>query len=122
MGKRKSDDALVLALACGATVESAARKAGLGERTAYRRLADPDFQKRLGQTRTEMAQRACNLVTAAGMESIKTLVTLQQDATVPPSVRRAAASSLLAMGYKLREETLLAERVAFLEQRLEETG
>jgi hypothetical protein len=36
-----STEALVRALACGATVEHAARQAGLGERTAYRRLRDP---------------------------------------------------------------------------------
>jgi hypothetical protein len=49
---------LLTALACGATVEGATRKAGLSERTAYRRLADPEFQERLRRERAEVARRA----------------------------------------------------------------
>jgi transcriptional regulator of acetoin/glycerol metabolism len=37
--KRKGDAELVLALACGASPENAAQKAGLSRRTVYRRLA-----------------------------------------------------------------------------------
>jgi len=43
-GRKEADEALLQALACGATVETAAQRAGIGERTAYRRLADPEFQ------------------------------------------------------------------------------
>ena len=39
-GRRKGDDALVLALAGGQTIRGAARAAGIGERTATRRVAD----------------------------------------------------------------------------------
>jgi hypothetical protein len=49
--KIAADKALLTALACGATVEQAARKAGLGERTVYRRLDDPEFLQRLRQGR-----------------------------------------------------------------------
>jgi hypothetical protein len=119
MARKKADEVLLLTLACGATVESAARKAGLGERTAYRRLADPTFQKRLSQTRAELVQRSASMLTAAGPDSIKTLLLLQQDATVPASVRRAAASSVLTMNLKYREQTDLQGRIAVLEQRWE---
>lgn len=57
-GSRKNaDEALLLALACGATVESAARSAGVAERTAYRRLNDPAFRRRLQDLRADMVQR-----------------------------------------------------------------
>ena len=36
--RKKNEDALLVALACGATVESASRQCGLSERTVYRRL------------------------------------------------------------------------------------
>ena len=49
-GRRKGDDALLLALASGQTV----RAAGIGERTATRRVADPDFRRRVGELRAEM--------------------------------------------------------------------
>jgi hypothetical protein len=42
-GTPAGDDELILALAAGATVREAAEQAGIGERTAYRRLADADF-------------------------------------------------------------------------------
>ncbi len=46
-GRRKADDRLIMALACGATVESAARQAGIGETTVYRHMREPDFKARL---------------------------------------------------------------------------
>src|SRR5262249_49092661 len=71
--------ALLQALACGGSIEHAARKAGLGERTAYRRLADPKFQAQLTQVKAEMVQRAAAMLTAASMGSVKTLGDMQQD-------------------------------------------
>jgi hypothetical protein len=61
-------------LACGATVENAARTAGISARTAQRRLAEPAFRKRLQDFRTDMAQRTGSMLTAAGMEAVKTLI------------------------------------------------
>src|SRR5262245_9420848 len=57
-GRRKGDGALVLALAGGLTVRDAAHAAGVGERTATRRLADPDFRRRVSHVRAEMVERA----------------------------------------------------------------
>jgi hypothetical protein len=57
-GRRKGDDALVLALASGQTVRDAACAAGVGERTATRRWADPDFRRRVARRRAELAARA----------------------------------------------------------------
>jgi DNA-binding NarL/FixJ family response regulator len=45
--RKKNEDTLLLALACGATVEAAARQCDLTERTVYRRLSDADFKARL---------------------------------------------------------------------------
>jgi hypothetical protein len=44
--RKAVDRVLLQALACGATVENAARKAGVCERTVYRRLEDPAFGRR----------------------------------------------------------------------------
>ena len=68
--RKKAEDALLLALACGATVECAARQCGLCERTVYRRLEDPDFKQRLQQLRTDMIQRTAGALTAASTESV----------------------------------------------------
>jgi hypothetical protein len=109
---------LLQALACGATVEHAARKAGVGERTVYRRLADPAFCRQLCQLRTEMVQRTAGMLTGAGMGAVKVLVDLQSDVAVPAGVRRRSARDVLEMGLKFRETAELEQRLAAVEARL----
>ncbi|HEY7153831.1 MAG TPA: helix-turn-helix domain-containing protein [Gemmataceae bacterium] len=115
--RKKVEDALLLALACGATVENAARQCGLSERTVYRRLGEPDFRQRLQQLRTDMIQRTAGALTAAATEAVRTLLELQK-AAAPPAVRLGAARSVLEIGIKLREAADLEERLAALEQQL----
>jgi len=118
--RKKADDALLLALACGATVESAARQCRLSERTVYRRLADPEFRRRLQALRADMVQRTAGALTAAATEAVRTLLELQK-ATSPPGVRLGAARAVLEIGVKLREAAELEERLAALEERLAES-
>ena len=116
-GRRSADNALHLALACGATVEAAARQAGVSVSTAHRRLSDPDFRRQLQTVRAEMVQRTAGMLTAAAMESVKTLLELQQVATASP-VRLGAAKAVLEIGIRLREIADLEERLAAVEQQL----
>jgi hypothetical protein len=115
--RKKAEDALLLALACGASVESAARQCGLSERTVYRRLAEPAFRQRLQQLRTDMVQRTAGALTAAATEAVRTLLELQK-AAAPPAVRLGAARSILEIGIKVREAADLEERLSALEQQL----
>lgn len=115
--RKKADGALLMALACGATVESAARKAGLGERTAYRRLADPAFQEQLASLRFETVQRTAAMLCAASLEAVKTLVSLQEP-SVPAAVRLGAARSILELGAKLREIVELEQRLTAVERKM----
>jgi hypothetical protein len=113
--QKKGDPELLLALACGASMESAARKAGISIRTAYRRLENPEFRRRLQALRAEMVQRAAGTLIAAALEAIKTLLVLLQ----PPNtgaVRLGAARTVLEAGVKMREAGDLEERLATLEQ------
>jgi hypothetical protein len=116
--KKKADEGLVLALACGATPEGAAQKSGLSLRTVYRRLAQPEFRQRVDQVRAEMVRRVAGLFTAAAMASIKTFTTLQESAC-SEAVRLGAARAIIELGCKLRQAVELNERVAALEARLE---
>src|SRR5215831_11446845 len=112
------DRALLQALACGATVENAARKAGVCERTVYRRLEDPAFCRRVQELRTEMMQRTTGMLTGAGMGSVKVLVDLQSDVAMPAGVRRRSARDVLELSLKFREATELEQRLAAVEARL----
>jgi hypothetical protein len=116
--KKKADDGLVLALACGASPEGAAQKSGLSLRTVYRRLAEPAFRQQVNQVRAEMVRRAAGMFTAAGMAAIKTFTTLQESAT-SEAVRLGAARAIIELGCKLRETVEMTERMAALEARLE---
>jgi hypothetical protein len=116
-GRRRADDALILALACGATVEAAAAKAGVGLTTAYRRLRDPTFKARLEAARTEMVARATAMLTAAAMEAVKTLLDLQASKQ-PPATRLGAAKSVLEIGNRLRTEVDLVARLEAAERAL----
>ena len=115
---KDADPAFLQALACGATVENAARKAGISERTAYRRLHNPAFVQQLDQLRAEMVRRTAGLLTGAGLGAVKTLVDLQQDASVPPATRRGAARDVLQLAIKYRETAELEQRLAALEAEL----
>jgi hypothetical protein len=39
---------------------------------------DPEFRQRLQALRTDMVQRAANVLTASAMEAVKTLLSLQE--------------------------------------------
>jgi hypothetical protein len=114
--RKNADEALLRGLACGATVESASRAAGISARTAHRRLKEEAFQKRLRDMRAEMVQRTAGMLTASGMEASKTLIDLLNTEN-PPAVRRSAAQTILELGLKLRENTEIEERIAALEAR-----
>ena len=116
--KRKGDAELLLALACGASVENAAQRAGLSRRTVFRRLAAPAFRAQVAEARAEMVRRAAGMFTAAGLPAIKTLTTLQESAT-SEAVRLGAARATIELGCRLRETVEWAERLASLEGRLE---
>jgi hypothetical protein len=116
--KRKAEAALILALACGASPEGAAQKAGVSPRTVYRRLADPAFRAQVNDVRADMVRRAAGMFTAAGMASIKTFTTLQESAA-SEAVRLGAARAVIELGCKLRENAELLERIAAVEGRLE---
>lgn len=112
--RKKNEDTLLLALACGATVEAAARQCDLTERTIYRRLKETDFRERLWNLRADMVQRAAGMLTAAAAEAVRTLLSLQKQG-VPATVRLGAARAILEIGMKLREVVDLQTRMDELE-------
>jgi hypothetical protein len=120
-GRRNADDQLLMALACGVTLENAARQAGISPRTAYRRLAEPSFRQRLQALRGDMVSRTAGTLTAAASEAVRTLLELLKNPT-SSAVRLGAARAVLEIGMKLRELADLEQRLAELEQRLDATA
>jgi hypothetical protein len=119
--RKKNDTPLLLALACGATVEQAARQAGLTARTVYRRLEDPAFRRKVQRLRCEIVQRTAGTLTAAATEAVKTLLELLKGNS-PAAVRLGAARSVLEIGMKVREVAELEERLTALEEQVATTA
>jgi hypothetical protein len=119
-GRRSADEALALALAGGQTLRDAAGAVGIGERTAARRWADPDFRRRVSALRADMVQRSLGRMAdgmAEAADVLRKLLGAERD-----SVRLGAARSLLELGVKLRESVELEERLAALERQAKEGG
>jgi hypothetical protein len=114
-GRRNADDALAAAVAAGQTLRDAAAAAGVGERTATRRWADPTFRSRVARLRGDMVARSLGRLADSMAEAADVLRQLL--AAKGESVRLGAARSLLELGVKLRESVELEERLCALEER-----
>jgi hypothetical protein len=117
-GRKNADQLLLMALACGATVEAAARSAGVSQATVYRRLLELAFCRKLEQTKADMVQRTSGALTAAGSEAVRALLELLRGAKAE-AVRLGAARSVLELGMKVREREDLEKRLTALEQQAE---
>ena len=116
--RKKNEDALLIALACGATVEAAAKQCGVHDRTVYRRMADPEFQTQLKAIRSDMVRRAAGNLTAAAGEAVRTLLALLKEPT-PHATRLGAARAILEIGMKVREIAEIEADMRELEKQVE---
>jgi hypothetical protein len=115
-GRRNADGALALVLATGQTVRDAAVAAGVGERTAPRRWADPAFRRRVADLRGDMVQRSLGRLSdgmAEAADVLRQLLKAEAD-----TVKLGAARSLMELGAKLREVVELTSKVDELERLL----
>jgi hypothetical protein len=116
--KQRLDHQLLLALACGASVEVAARTLDISESTVRRRLREKGFGARLTQMRSDMAVRVADTLTAASTEGARTMVELMKPA-YPPAVRLGASRAVVELSMRARESADLQNRMAELERRLD---
>jgi len=120
MGRHEKNirEEFLFALVLGAGGDGAAKSVGVSERQAYRWLANPAVKARLSKMRNERLERASTMLTVAGLEAVKTLLTLQA-ANQPAPVRLGAARSILDFGLHLREHVDFSQRLAELETEME---
>ncbi len=71
------DDKLFAALVSGCRTQNAALAAGISERTAYRRLEDPEFRARLDRSRRELRESILAHLSDAGLDAISTFLQSQ---------------------------------------------
>lgn len=112
-GRQNADDRLIVELAAGKTAAEAAAVAGVAERTVFRRLNAPAFQKCLSDARSAFFAQALAKLAGASGRAVETLVALL-DADAD-SIRLGAARSILDAGLKLREAVEMEDRIRKLE-------
>jgi hypothetical protein len=113
----RAEEALLNALAAGRSVREAAQAAGLSERTAYRRLANPGFQQRLAAIRDELITALLGELVGCASKAVATLRALL--GAPDERVRLQAAKVLLEQALRLREAVALEQRLAAVERRAE---
>ena len=112
----EKDSVLALALSAGATTATAAEEAGVSQRTAQRKLADPEFRRQVAQLRAELMSRALDHMTKNMTRAADVLAGLLDEQN--PAMRLRAARSLLTLGLRLRDSIDLNDRIRDLEEEL----
>jgi hypothetical protein len=113
-GRSGADAVLVAALAGGATIAEAAKRAHVAERTVYRRLAEPAFRQQVAEARSRMVSEAVGALALAAHAAVGVLIQLMQS-SVPPATRLNAAKAILELGRQLRESEEFEQRLTALE-------
>jgi hypothetical protein len=116
-GRKGADDQLAALLAFGHTVDYAAKQAHVSPRTAYRRLQNPSFRRRIEELRSQAFERTASLLISASTTAVTTLVQLLNSSS--DAVKLGAARSVIEHARILRETANLEDRLAALEARLE---
>jgi hypothetical protein len=114
-GKRsRREETAIAALLSEPTIEAAATKAGIGESTLLRWLAEPTFKARYRDARRQVVEAAVGRLQTVATKAVDTL---ERNLTCGiPAVEVGAAKSVLDQAIKAVELVDLAERVEQLEQ------
>jgi hypothetical protein len=104
------------AIATGKTVAEAAAEAEKSERTLYRWLKLPKFQKRVAEIRNRLIGAAVGKLATVMTEAAETLAGLMKSGD--EAVKLRAAKSVLEITLKIRTEMEIEERLKAVEERL----
>jgi hypothetical protein len=119
-GFSAQDEALAFALAAGANQTTAAKHAGVTDRTVRNKLKDPAFVALVRQLRDKIRNQTVGLLTASSVEaatSLRKLLKSKDEATIV-----SAAKAILAGVVRLGQFDELASRLAAVEELLKARG
>lgn len=89
------DNAIAMAIVCGATPAKAAAAAGVTEDLVRDRLKVSRVRRHIERLRRDNLRRTARALNAAAAEAVRTLLELQKS-TTPAGVRLGAAKAVLA--------------------------
>ena len=115
-GRSNADEVLAAALAAGMWHRDAAAAAGVSERTVFRRVKDPAFRQQVAELRAVTTSEALGRLTGGmtgASDALNKLVSHRD-----PNVRHKAATKVIELALKVREQVELEERLARVEELL----
>jgi hypothetical protein len=118
---RKQEEAIV-ALLAQRSIEEAARVAGIGARTLYRWMEDPEFDAAYRKTRRTAFRQSVARLQQASSAAVSTLLKVMVDPTTPAATKVRAADSILDHSAKAIEIEDIEARVSELERAAEASG
>lgn len=104
---------LALHIAVGTKIKVAAKKIGIGERTAYRWAATPGLRCRVSELRGQIVDRTVGRLARSSTKAADRLRKLVDDPD--PAVQLQASKALLDQLAKLRAATELEQRISAIE-------
>ena len=107
----------ITALLSAKDVQSAAKEAGVGERTLHAWLTDPAFKDALKAAEATAIEDAVRRLAGAAQYAVIVVQMIMADKANTASVRLRAASVLLEQTMKLRQFADLEQRLSDLEQK-----
>jgi hypothetical protein len=102
-------------------IQTAAVEAGVGERTLHTWLRDANFQAVLRAAEADALTLAVRRLAGASGLALDVVIGIMEG-SAPPAVRLRAALGLLDQLIKLRQFVDLEDRIAMLEERIQNEG
>ncbi|MBX3316464.1 MAG: hypothetical protein KF902_06315 [Phycisphaeraceae bacterium] len=121
-GLTTTQEKAILALLDEPTVAHAAKAAGVGRRTMYRWMDDPNFSKAFRKARRESFSQAMAASQKFAPVAVQVLAKIMADTSAPMSSRVSAATALLKFSRESIELDDLATRVDDLERSMKEAS
>ncbi len=115
-------DKLLAALLTSATIQGAAKVAGISEATALRYLKEAEFAGAYREARRVLVSMAVSQLQRACGVAVMALIQVAKDTSAPASSRVSAAKAILETSLRAVEIDDLGERVEMLEAILKDNA
>lgn len=121
-GQTRRQEQAIAELISGATIEAAATRCGVSQRTLQRWLASDEFQRDYAKAKRRLLELATNRMLRSMDEAVQELLAIMRSEKASLGLKLSAASRLIDRARWAHEDDDLAQRIAELERQFENTG
>lgn len=114
--EEKREIALAALITCP-SIETAAKKAGIGKSTMYALLREPDFKTEYEERQRKILDQACESVLHGVQNASETLWKVCTDENINPQTRVQASRAILEYALKYKEDVEFDRRIRALEEK-----